>query len=51
MTFDLDRILASKEARRKRVAALPYRDKLRILDQMRERDAIIGKAKKSKAPQ
>lgn len=50
MTFDIAKIAASKEARRKRLAALPFSEKLRILDQMRERDAILRKAKKTKSP-
>lgn len=50
MTFDVDKIAASKEARRRRLSALPYRDKLRILDRMRERDIALGKATKSKNP-
>lgn len=45
MTFDLDKIMASKEARRLRLAALPYGEKLRILDQMRERDLFLKSAK------
>lgn len=50
MTFDMDKIIASKEARRKRIAALPYREKLRMLDQMRERDALLSKRKPLKDP-
>lgn len=47
MTFDMDRITASKEARRRRLAALPYEEKLRLLDAMRQRDSDLGKAKTS----
>ncbi|KXK22117.1 MAG: hypothetical protein UZ18_ATM001000190 [Armatimonadetes bacterium OLB18] len=50
MTFDIKRITASKEARRKRIAALSYVEKLRILDRMRERDLAFVKAKKAKKP-
>jgi hypothetical protein len=50
MTFDIDKIAASKEARRKRIAALPYGEKLRMLDQMRERDLALRKATKSCKP-
>ncbi len=45
MTFDIDKIAASKEARRRRLAALPFKDKLRILDQMRERDLLFQRAR------
>ena len=45
MTFDINRISASKEARRRRLAAMPYKEKLRLLDEIRERDLAIGKAK------
>lgn len=41
MTFDIRRIAASKAARRKRLAGLPYQEKLRMLDAMRERDALL----------
>lgn len=41
MTFDIAQIAASKEARRRRLAALPYAEKLRILEAMRQRDDII----------
>ena len=44
MTFDLDKILESKRAMRKRLAALPIGEKLRMLDALRERTlAIRGK--------
>lgn len=48
MTFDIDKITASKEARRRRLTALPYRDKLRLLDRMRERDAALERARSNK---
>lgn len=48
MTFDVEKIAASKEARRRRLVALPYVDKLRILDQIRERDAALVKARLGK---
>lgn len=47
MTFDLERITASKEARRRSLAALPYGEKLRVLDRMRERDVFLKRAKAS----
>jgi hypothetical protein len=50
MTFDIKKITASKEARRRRLAALPYAEKLRVLDRMRERDVTLRKAKASKKP-
>jgi hypothetical protein len=37
MSFDLQRILASKRALRQKLAALPVAEKLRLLDDLRER--------------
>ena len=37
MTFDLQKILESKRAHRRRVASLPIGEKLRMLDVLRER--------------
>jgi hypothetical protein len=34
----------SEKARRKRLAALPFSEKLRLLEQMRERDRAIAAA-------
>jgi hypothetical protein len=52
MTFDIDRITASKEARRRRLAALPYQEKLRLLDAMRRRDVCLRSAMtRGKAPE
>jgi len=45
MTFDLKKIEASKRAYRLKLAALPYAEKLRILDRMRERDLALRNAK------
>lgn len=42
MSVDLDRIWASKAAYRKKQAALPFAEKLRILDKMRERQVVLG---------
>jgi hypothetical protein len=41
MTFDIAQIAASKAARRRHLAALPYAEKLRILDAIRQRDAVL----------
>jgi hypothetical protein len=41
MTFDLERILESKRAYRKRLASLPIGEKLRLLDVLRERELAI----------
>ena len=41
MSFDLQRILASKRALRQRLAARPVAEKLRLLDAMRERALAI----------
>ena len=37
MSFDLEKILASKRARRRQLAARPVAEKLRLLDALRER--------------
>lgn len=49
MTFDLQKILESKEARRRYLAARPVAEKLRMLDAMRERElAIRGSSQAAK---
>ena len=46
MSFDLQRILESKRALRRRLAARPVAEKLRMLDALRERAlAIRGPAR------
>jgi hypothetical protein len=48
MTFDLQKILESKEARRRYLASRPIAEKLRLLDAMRERElAIRGSSRSS----
>lgn len=42
MTFDMERIVMSKRAFRRRVAALPIGEKLRMLDRLRERSLEIA---------
>ena len=45
MTFDLQKILESKRALRRNLAARPIGEKLRMLDALREREiAIRGRA-------
>jgi len=44
MGFDLEKMLASKAAMRKRMAELPIREKFRMLDAMRERELMIRRA-------
>ena len=41
MTFDLQKILESKRALRRDLAARPVAEKLRMLDAMREREVAI----------
>jgi hypothetical protein len=41
MSFDLERILASKRALRRNLATRPLAEKLRMLDAMRERALAI----------
>lgn len=45
MTNDLQRILESKAAHRRKLADLPIGEKLRLLDEMRERALTIQQAK------
>ena len=42
MTFEMREILKSKQAMRRRLAALPLVEKLRLLDRLRERSLAIG---------
>jgi len=45
MTFDLQKIIESKRALRRKLAALPVAEKLRMLDALRESElAIRGRA-------
>ena len=44
MTFDLKKIEPSKKAYRLKLAALPFAEKLRILDRMRDRDLALRNA-------
>lgn len=45
MSFDLQKVLASKRAFRRDLAARPIEEKLRMLDALRERElAIRGRA-------
>ena len=41
MSFDLQKILESKRARRRNLAARPVAEKLRMLDALRERELAI----------
>lgn len=48
MSFDLQKILASKRALRRNLSARPVAEKLRLLDALRERElAIRGRAVRS----
>ena len=48
MTFDTEKIAESKAAYRRKLAGLSFREKLRILDAMRERDALLGQGAQAK---
>jgi hypothetical protein len=50
MIFDLAKILQSKHAFRKRVAALPIEEKLALLDALRERALLIRPAHSTPKP-
>ena len=45
MTFDLDKIAASKRAMREKLRTLPIAEKLRLLDAMHEREIAIRGAR------
>ncbi len=47
MTFAIREILKSKQALRRRLAAMPFAEKLRLLDALRERALTIEAARKS----
>jgi hypothetical protein len=40
---DLQRIIQAKEAERRRLRALPWLEKLEMLDKLRERQLLLGK--------
>ena len=44
MSFDMQRILASKRALRRELAALPVAEKLRLLDDLRERELTLRRS-------
>ena len=46
MTPELRKIVASKQAMRRKLAALPVAEKLRLLDMLRERTLSIAAARK-----
>lgn len=48
MTLNLPEILKSKQALRKRLAALPIADKLRLLDELRERSQTIAASRRQR---
>lgn len=45
MTFDIEKIQESKQAMRRRLAALPVAEKLSMLDAMRERAETLRTAR------
>ena len=47
MTFEMREILKSKQAFRRRLAAEPVAEKLRLLDELRERTLSIIASRKS----
>lgn len=48
-SFDLQRMLESKRAFRRQLAARPLTEKLRLLDELRERALVIRRATASRA--
>jgi len=44
MSLDLQRILAGKRALRRELAALPVAEKLRLLDDLRERELTLRRS-------
>ena len=49
MTPELRKIIASKQAMRRKLAGLPVAEKLRLLDMLRERTSAIAEARQSSA--
>ncbi len=49
-TFELREILASKKQFRSKLAALPYEEKLRLLEEMRERHLAFVAARERNTP-
>lgn len=49
MTFEMREILKSKQTMRRRLAALPLVEKLRLLDKLRERSLLIRPSRARKA--
>ena len=47
MTPEMRKIVEGKRAMRRKLAALPIREKLRLLDALRERSVTIAGARKS----
>jgi hypothetical protein len=47
MSFNVDQMLRSKQALRRRLTTLPIAEKLRLLDELRERAVAIISAKNS----
>jgi hypothetical protein len=43
----MEKILADKAAERKRLVALPYEEKLALLEKMRDRSLLIKKSKQA----
>jgi hypothetical protein len=48
MTLNLTDILKSKQALRQRLAALPIAEKLRLLDELRERSQTIAASREQR---
>ena len=44
MSFDMQRILASKRSLRQKLAVLPVAEKLRLLDELRERELTLRRS-------
>jgi hypothetical protein len=44
MSLDLQRILASKRSLRQKLAVLPVAEKLRLLDELRERELALRRS-------
>jgi len=48
--FGFEKVERSKLERRKRMASLPFAEKLRILDALRERDQALRASRQAKGP-
>lgn len=50
MTFDIEKIIESKRVMRSKLATLPIAEKLRMLDELRERELSLRASSTTRTP-